>query len=58
MCQGESAREWLISKINSEGDIEELRDVALVLGYSLDGDTIQNLFAEEMDDDGYFEEVE
>lgn len=52
-----AARDWLLSKVNSEEDIEELRDMVWILAVALDSDTIQNLFAEEMDDDGYFEEA-
>lgn len=49
---------WLLEQINFEEDIEKLRDVAWVLAFETDNDTIHGLFAEEMDDDGYFEEAE
>ena len=58
MYQWKSPRNWLLDQVNTGEDIEALRQIAWVLAHNLDSDTIQNLFAEEMDEDGYFEEAE
>lgn len=53
--------DWLQGKINkiaANNDVEGLKAIALQLGNSLDGDTIQDEFQSEMDADGYFDERE
>jgi hypothetical protein len=58
MYKWENPQQWLRNKIWSITSISVLRAYALILVNMADADDIQNLFAEEMDDDGYFEEVE
>jgi hypothetical protein len=51
---------WLSSKIEemaANNDVDGLKAIALQLGNFLDGDTIQDEFESEMDNDGYFTEV-
>jgi len=58
MYQWNTPQSWLLDKINFEMALESLRTLAWVLAHEIDNDTVLNLFAEEMDDDGYFEEIE
>lgn len=48
--------EWLDHFIDSyaERPVEDVLKLAKDLASKLDGDTIQDLFQQEMDDDGYF----
>jgi hypothetical protein len=45
--------DWLADLID-ESDESELADIAHALASKLDGDQIQDLFADEMEADGYF----
>lgn len=52
--------EWLndkITELSQKDDVSELCSVARSLAEALDGDTIQDLFQDEMDEDGYFRPV-
>ena len=44
---------WLRDKIDV-ANVDDLRDIAAELASRLDSDTIQDLFQNEMDADGYF----
>ena len=47
--------EWLYWKIASSGE-DWLKEALKALATVTDGDTIQDVFESEMDEDGYFEE--
>ncbi len=46
--------EWLLEKIETTGE-QELLSISRKIGMKLSHDDIQELFQDEMDDDGYFE---
>jgi hypothetical protein len=48
--------EWLEERLNETNDPEVLRDFALTLARSpeMDSDAIQDLFQDDMSEDGYF----
>jgi len=48
--------DWLNSLLREIEDIDVLRGYAITLAYATDSDTIQDLFEDEMDRDGYFDE--
>ena len=52
-----SAHEWLQHHLFGIGPAERLREVAMQLANQLDADEIQDLFQNEMDADGYFEQL-
>jgi hypothetical protein len=52
----DSPSSWLRQKL-TEGTAQTLQARALRLAAALDDDTIQDLFQDEMDEDGYFNEV-
>lgn len=56
MYKWETAKNWLLDKITFEQDMESLRTLAWALAHEVNNNTTQNLFAEEMDDDGFYEE--
>lgn len=47
--------EWLEEKLNETSDPDVLRTYALELARKHDSDTLQDLFQDDMDTDGYFE---
>ncbi len=53
--------EWLNHKIDDSKEasfaVTELASMCRLLASKLDGDTIQDLFQDEMDEDGYFQEL-
>ena len=49
--------EWFKEKNNETNDPEVLRTFALELACKHDSDTLQDLFQDVMESDGYFEEV-
>lgn len=54
----DNAYEWLVDKAKSVNDIVELKSILFKLIPKIpDSDTIQNLFENEMDEDGYFDEM-
>lgn len=52
----ESAQQWLQQKI-AQANLEDLRSIAVSLASELDEDRIQDLFQDEMEADGFFEEL-
>ena len=51
-------QEWLLEKCASDtATIEYLTGVINTIVPTLDGDTIQDLFQSEIDEDGFFEDV-
>ncbi|MNC99146.1 hypothetical protein D3C83_173230 [compost metagenome] len=55
-----SAAEWLDEKIDNLRDgkfaEQDIAAIARALASKLDGDSIQDLFQDEMDEDGFFKE--
>ena len=57
MYKWQSPLDWLIEK--SEGwTVELLRREFIAVASKLDSDQLQDLYENEMDDDGYFDELE
>lgn len=48
--------EWLVTHIVTRGSIEELENVAKKLAGEVTPNAIENLFEEEMEHDGYFDQ--
>ncbi len=59
-CQWDSPQEWLANKIEDltdENNILELHKICQHLFNLVDSDQIQELFQQEMDEDGYFKKI-
>ena len=54
----ESSHHWLADKIQRTSDINELKGIINSVLEYLDSDNIQDVFENEMDEDGYFELIE
>lgn len=55
----DSPREWLDDKIDqlaNQNDVNGLTQILTDLLPNIDNDTIQNIYQDEMDEDGYFED--
>ena len=54
----ESPYQWFVDKANEHAcDSDWLHTELIILAGKLDNDTLQSLYKQEMDDDGYFEEA-
>lgn len=47
--------EWLLEQIDNEWTPEQIQDALRQLVLQTDSDTLQDLFQDDMDTDGYFE---
>ena len=50
----QNVHEWLHDH-NEQWTLEETRQAMMEIALKCDSDTLQDIFQEEMDDDGYFE---
>ena len=49
--------EWLIEKIEDSNDMTKIISICFELIEHVDTDIIQDIFQDEMDEDGYFDEI-
>lgn len=48
---------WLVHYVTGIRDVASLKSIIFLMMSKVDGDAIQDLFQDEMDADGYFDEV-